>query len=453
MLCYPVEKERERGIVRKRTYTEVLTAGLIAGGLSVFVLYPGLQGYQAIQQGKFGAFCALFGGYLVLMALFSLELWLTGRIRPAGPEAVWKRWTPAKKLVAFYWTWTVLSAAVSPFWTQTLVGMTRNEGLLTITLYCGCFFCVSEYGRPRGWMMHLVSGVMTLFSGYCLMQMAGCDPLRLYPAGYGFQNANVDYAGVYLGTIGNADLTAALLCLAIPAMGIWLLAGKERSRLWSLLPLSLSLAALWKMQVQAGLLAAAVSAFVILPLALPWKGKSRKGLWLASGALAAALLAGIYVMEPPGGTLYELHQVLHGRWDPEMGNARVFIWREVLSRVPAHLFLGTGPDTMAAAGISYYSRVVEGVSIPVMVDTAHNEYLNILYHQGLPALLAYGAALGSSLVSWLRRGRTDTAAAICGGALLCYGIQAFFSFSMCQTAGVFWLVWGMFEYRKTEGKR
>ena len=127
MLCYPVEKERERGIVRKRTYTEVLTAGLIAWGLSVFVLYPGLQGYQAIQQGKFGAFCALFGGYLVLMALFSLELWLTGRIRPAGPEAVWKRWTPAKKLVAFYWTWTVLSAAVSPFWTQTMVGMTRND--------------------------------------------------------------------------------------------------------------------------------------------------------------------------------------------------------------------------------------------------------------------------------------------------------------------------------------
>ena len=320
--------------------------------------------------------------------------------------------------------------------------------------------------------MHLVSGVMTLFSGYCLLQMAGCDPLRLYPAGYGFQNANVDYAGVYLGTIGNADLTAAPLCLAIPAMGGGMLGSlRDGVLLYSsqllagvLLALLLpekSLAEQEKSFTEkfppsepfSQRLLAAVSAFVILPLALPWKGKSRKGLWLASGALAAALLAGIYVMEPPGGTLYELHQVLHGRWDPEMGNARVFIWREVLSRVPAHLFLGTGPDTMAAAGISYYSRVVEGVSIPVMVDTAHNEYLNILYHQGLPALLAYGAALGSSLVSWLRRGREDTAAAICGGALLCYGIQAFFSFSMCQTAGVFWLVWGMFEYRKTEGKR
>lgn len=430
-----------------------MTAVFAAAVFSVFVLYTGAKGYQAIQEAKFSAFCWLFGGLIGVMILLAAELWLVGQRRPAGPVTIWRRWSGTKKLVALYWLLTAFSALTSSFWPQTFLGMTRNEGLLTITLYCGCFFCVSEYGRPRAWMIHLISGVMTLFSGYCLLQMAGYDPLGLYPAGYGFQNANVDYAGVYVGTIGNADLTAALLCLAIPAIGIWLLAGKSRSRLWSILPLGLCLGTLWKLQVQAGLLAVAVSAFFILPMALPWKGKSRKVLWLAAAVLAAAGLALIYFAEPSQGTLYELHQVLHGHWDPEFGNARIFIWKEVLSRVPEHLLLGTGPDTMAAAGISYYSRVVDGVSIPVIVDTAHNEYLNILYHQGVPALAAYVGALGSSLAVWLKRGREDLASAICGGALLCYGIQAFFSFSMCQTAGVFWLVWGIFEYQKTEGKR
>lgn len=439
--------------MKKRTYAESLTAVFVAVVFSTFVLYTGARGYQAIQMAKFSAFCWIFGGFLGLIILLFAELWIVGQRRPVASFVRWRSWSCAKKLVALYWLLTVISALASPFWPQTLLGMTREEGLLTVSIYCGCFFCVAEYVRPRPWMMHLICAVTTVFCVYCLLQMAGYDPLHLYPPGYGYQNANIDYAGIYLGTIGNADLTAALLCMAAAASGIWLLAGRSRARLWSVLPFGLCLWTLWRLQVQAGLLAMTAGAFVILPLILPCSTKKRKWLWLSSALLALAALTGIYLFAPDSGTLHELQQVLHGNWDPAFGNARIFIWREVLVRIPQHIWLGLGPDTMAAAGISYYSRVVDGVSIPVIVDTAHNEYLNILYHQGAPALAVYLGALGSSLGSWLKRGREDLESAICGGVLLCYGIQAFFSFSMCAVTGIFWVVWGILECRKTEGEK
>ena len=101
--------------------------------------------------------------------------------------------------------------------------------------------------------------------------------------------------------------------------------------------------------------------------------------------------------------------------------------------------LSTAGCAMAAQQISLYSRVINGVEIPLVIDVAHNEYLNILYHHGIFALLSYLLALGISFVRWIRSGWRDAAAAACGGAVVCYGIQAFFGFSMCQTAALFWL--------------
>ena len=105
---------------------------------------------------------------------------------------------------------------------------------------------------------------------------------------------------------------------------------------------------------------------------------------------------------------------------------------------------------MAAAQISHYSRVVNGVEIPMIIDVAHNEYLNILYHQGFFALLAYLLALGHSFLRWVACGSKDLTAAVCGEAVLCYCIQAFFGFSMCQTAMLFWLAWAILSCRSRE---
>ena len=55
-------------------YPMILTNLLLGVALSFFVLFPGTGGYERIQNGKFEMFSLLFGGYLILMALFTAEM-------------------------------------------------------------------------------------------------------------------------------------------------------------------------------------------------------------------------------------------------------------------------------------------------------------------------------------------------------------------------------------------
>jgi len=87
----------------------------------------------------------------------------------------------------------------------------------------------------------------------------------------------------------------------------------------------------------------------------------------------------------------------------------------------------------------------KGVELVAEIDTAHNEYLNILFHQGIFALLAYLAALGIAAAKWIKHGNTAPAAAACGASVLCYCIQAFFGISMFLTAPFYWITLGLLD--------
>ncbi|MBR3704257.1 MAG: hypothetical protein IKM11_02045, partial [Oscillospiraceae bacterium] len=82
------------------------------------------------------------------------------------------------------------------------------------------------------------------------------------------------------------------------------------------------------------------------------------------------------------------------------------------------------------------------------IDLAHNEYLNILFHQGVFALLAYLAALFLAAVEWLRCSRRNGASAAVGSAVLCYCVQAFFGFSLCMVSPYFWIMLAFLEITK-----
>lgn len=422
-----------------------VTNGFLALMGTVFLLYTGSSGYAAIQEAKLRAYLVLAGGYLLTLAGYGVFLLLTGRGRPPAPAVLWRKTTPVQKLVLCYWLFTALSALCSPFGAQTLLGMTRGEGLLTQTLYCGTFLCVSAFAHPRRWMGFTLGGVMTAFCLLCLVQMQGHNPLGLYPGNLTYFDANIHYAGIYLGTIGNADLVAALLCLTLPLFTGLALNGKCRLRWLYLLPAALCATVLISMNVQAGLVGAGLGLLLSLPKLLPLPPKGRKiAVFLVLLLLVAGFAAALWA-DVQSGTVYELQQVLRGNWQDNFGSGRVRIWRQVLARIPERPLLGFGPDTMSACGISgyFWYHAESDTTIPLMVDAAHNEYLNILFHQGLPALLAYLGALAVTAVHWLRS-REPLSAAL-GASLLCYLIQAFFGFSMCHTAGLFWLMWALLE--------
>ena len=102
---------------------------------------------------------------------------------------------------------------------------------------------------------------------------------------------------------------------------------------------------------------------------------------------------------------------------------------------------------MLYGGLEAFTRYDEalGGTIVAQIDVAHNEYLNILYHQGIFALAAYLGALAAAAKKWLRDSGRNALVAVLGTMLLCYGIQAFFSFSMVMTAPYFYLTLALFD--------
>ncbi len=436
------------------------------------VPFPGeAGGFRVISSLKFLLFCSL-SSLFVLCCLPTLR-----RRLPLSAGRI---------LALIYLLWTILSTLCSPWRAEALLGASRREGLVTQGLYVLSFLGLSALSRPGKRQLVCFSAALTVLDLLCILQLRGRNPLGLYPAGMTWQDANILYPGSYLGTLGNAGLTAALLCTACALLLLTLLQ-QCRGRLPLLLPLLLSAWVLGRSGVSAGRLALLGTMLLALPAAsktlaafrralllyppvlaalflpalnlasaaallavmavglllgrLPRQERDlRKHMWLLMALLILGTLLYVYRYEGWRQSLREASALLHGQWDASFGSGRFYIWRECLRDFPRRPLLGTGPDTLALRGLKPYEwfSAETGKSVLSPIDAAHSEYLQTLLCQGVPAFLCRSALALLSLIRFFRRG--DRASGICAGAALCYSIQACFGISMCQSAPAFWLL-------------
>lgn len=518
---------------------------------SVFLLCA--QGYRTISDGKYHMFIIVCGGYCAVMIFVAFQRFVLGSGGLARHEALLKDAAdPAMEEAAgaaagasaavgghatrgydrigavtrtaavIYIILTLISALCSDYFPETMFGSGRHEGTLTIAIYGLTFIFVSRHYRPHLLHAAVFGASVIAFDIISLLQAAGMDPFGLYPDGLSWADRNVKYSGEFIGTIGNADLVSAFLCVAIPltaVVGGHLVFGSlaEGSRavpvsildevgeiekninkkrvnkklsistgIICLTAAALSLVLLAVIKVTAGLLAMAFVCLIAAPVAAYIFLDSQKRKMIAA-YLAALVLAGcaagafIYAETSLPGTAGELHEIMHGNIDDSFGTSRIYIYRNILERVPSHLLLGTGPDTIGHMDIEPFQRydAERGVMVTARIDTAHNEFLNVLACQGIAALCAYVAfALGvmaAALCGMVNcaaalRGRVGSAAALrrdvnCaavfarpgGGAgysdaaaaaaastalalsVTAYLVQSMFSFSSCTTAPYFWI--------------
>ncbi len=404
---------------------------------SVFLLGFGPAGYRQITGAKLILFYAVWGSFLAALGFCAL----TGRLR------LLRRPGPAQVLVLLYWLASLVSALASPWRREALLGGPRDEGLLTITLYAAAFLALSCFSVPGKRMLQVFAAAVTLNCLVALLQFMGLDPLGLYPEGLGWADRHTGYNGAFIGLTGNADFAAAILSLAFPLC--WTAALRLKRPLY-LIPALLSLLVLILGETKGGLLGAVCGSVLALPVVLPLGKTGRKRLRLGILCAAALGLALLWLLPLPG-TLGEAHALLRGKAEDSFGSGRIYIWRNTLPLLRERLLTGGGPDTFSHRMTAVFTRIDEnGKTIRRTIDCAHNEYLNILVNQGLPALLFYLAALLCSFVRWFRR-RGDAAAALAGAALLCYALQAFFGISTPTCTGFFWIVWGLLE-AAPEGK-
>lgn len=387
--------------------------------VTVFYLLLPYGGYARMMEGKYVCFLVLALGYLAAMcAAAPLE----------NPHM-----TPMLWCAAAYLACSALSALLSPYGAATLPGGTRRDGLLTLALYVAVFYCLSRYLRPDRRLLCLAALAVTLCDLLALLQLAGRNPLWLYPAGMNYFDGDAAYAGFYAGTSGNVDFTAFLLALAVCVFAFAFV----RLRLWALLPtIALTLWALYRLDVAAAWMGLACAAVWGLALLCP---KRRTVMLCVSAALTLAALAFVRRYSGSSETLTEASRLLRGEFDGSFGSGRLAIWRDCLYLVRERPLFGGGPDTLWLRGVEPFVWYRDGVATPVDITAAHSEYLNILVNQGALALAAYLALLILALARCFRRAEKPRYA-LCGAGLLCYAAMAFFSISTCITAPYVWLL-------------
>lgn len=414
--------------------------------LSVFLLLS--PGYTMMKEVKYTLFRYLFGGYGLLLLILLGEGLLTGTI---SLRALWRKLrpqSPAQYCFIAYFLFTVLSACLSDYPGAVWSGGSRQEGVWTIGLYLMTFYAVAKFSVGERWPVYLLSLTVFLFSLLSAVQLMGYNPLGLYPGSYSYYDGYKAYSGAYIGTIGNVDFSAGFLCMSLGVLWFYVLRGKEKGRYLLLLPFLLGLYVLVRIRVLAGLAGFFGGTAAAFSFGMPLSKRSRTYCFAGIGLLAVSGIAILYFYDTGEGVLHELHLILHGNASDSFGSGRFYIWKNVLERIPEHLLLGTGPDTLAYADIEPFRRFDPelGMELTAYIDAAHSEYLNVLYHQGLLAFLAYVTALGDIFFRWMRRGGRDLWAAVWGAGALCYAVQAAFNISQFLYTPVFWVCLGLLEY-------
>ncbi|MCR5059886.1 MAG: O-antigen ligase family protein [Saccharofermentans sp.] len=143
-------------------------------------------------------------------------------------------------------------------------------------------------------------------------------------------------------------------------------------------------------------------------------------------------------------TVRSYWEVANGK--PEMvGSRRVYIWKTGLGAVPEYWLTGVGLDNFKYV-FEYKGIFHEEMFIK---DKAHNEYIQFLVTQGIPAFVNYLALLIYTAVGAVRNILKEASAEkravtwILLGMFVTYATAAFFNNSIVYVALYFWLVIGL----------
>ncbi|NLH00455.1 MAG: O-antigen ligase family protein [Clostridiales bacterium] len=253
--------------------------------LLVFPLFTGFYGYSKITLSKYIFFAAVTGIWALSVIAHCIKKKEKICLEKT-PSPVW--------LVLLYLIFCCVSAAVSPFGSAVLLGEGRFDGLVTIFLCVCIFLLASRFSVPKASYVYALSLSSSINCAVAVLQMAGLNPLRLFPGDYTFYDAGVKFSSVFLGTIGNADLFSAFLCLSLPMVCVFYITAEKRH--YALLPTAaLSVFCLLACKVSGGILAFSVFILISAPFVVTGEERLRRALDIllisAVSAFAASSIA------------------------------------------------------------------------------------------------------------------------------------------------------------------
>lgn len=249
--------------------------------LFLFPLFTGFEGYANVTFSKYLFFVIATSLWLILLITFRL---CAGRTLKAKMPSL------VGLLVLLFIVFCCVSAVFSPYRSSVLVGAGRFDGLITTFLSVGIFCGVSLFARPKRTYIYAAAAAVSTNCVIAVLQLLGFNPLWLFPGDYDFYDAGIKFTSTFLGTIGNADLFSAYICLILPIVCLYCIISAKRPLV--LLPVVLLTAfCLFSCGVSAGILAIAVTALIAAPLVINSGERLRRTLEIAAVFSVSAFLA------------------------------------------------------------------------------------------------------------------------------------------------------------------
>lgn len=236
--------------------------------LLIFPLFTGFSGYTQLTVSKYIFFSVVTAIWLAAIIFCNIRSFLRKRVHLD---------ISVELFVFAFLFFCCISAIISEFGTSVLIGEGRYDGLITILLYVGIFFGISSFGRPKESYVYAAAVSMSINCVIAVLQLFGLNPLSLFPGDLIYYDSGIKYSSVFLGTIGNADLFSAFLCLMLPLVSAYYITSKARS-LWLLPAIALSSFCLFACGVSGGILALTLCLLTVAPFIITSGEKLRRSL-------------------------------------------------------------------------------------------------------------------------------------------------------------------------------
>ena len=175
--------------------------------LFLFPLFTGFWGYVEVTLSKYIFFVSVTALWLLTLLIIAIA---------RKVQLITNKLTFTGIFVLIYLIFCFISAAFSPFISSVLLGEGRFDGLITTLLCVGIFFGAAKYARPKRSYIYAASAAVSLNCIIAVLQLFGYNPFHLFPGEYNFYDAGLAFSSTFLGTIGNADLFSAYICLTLP---------------------------------------------------------------------------------------------------------------------------------------------------------------------------------------------------------------------------------------------
>lgn len=333
----------------------------------------------------------------------------------------------------------------------------RHESVITILVYTilPVLFAVLVFTRQQARMLLMGLAVCTvLVAAYAIIQYVGFDPIRTEPF---FGIKAVSGVKAVGSTLGNPNFLGKFLVLTAPLSlaYLYVCAGWAKRLVWGM-ALVLAVAGLIVTETRSSWVCFIIACGVFFFLVKDAGHRPKKALL---GTLAGIICGGlvfIAFVALARGKLPDLQNTLINRAlvvvDVKKSletSTRLYMWGKTIDCITRRPWFGFGPDTQVLVFRQFNLEYNRRFNERVILDRAHNNYLDVALAQGLCGLFAYCGILVAFFVllcqTLKRKPYVKDRIFLCAifSGYCGYLVNDFFSFSVVSVSPTFWSLMGL----------